>query len=258
VRLEPSNGRDRSRELDVAWDSAMGRMKEDSQDSVLLDARAGLFIVSDGMGGGQAGEMASFMVTHRLPDLIEVNLERSAARTVKDYERAIRDAIVIVNHQIRDEGSQMGAMDSVGATVVMALIHRGVMHLAHVGDSRAYLLRKLGLAKLTRDHTTLNAMLRRGAVSKEEMAYHPMRGKLARFVGMGGDVEPDIRTFRIRPGEKLLLCTDGLTDALRDDQIEAVLEGQADIVDACRNLVHAAEAAGARDNVTAMLVKRLA
>jgi len=258
LRLEPSKGYDRSRELDVVWNSAMGRMKEDSQDNVLLDARSGIFIVSDGMGGGQAGEMASFMVTHHLPNLIDVHLERRAIRTVKDYERAIRDAIVVVNHQVRDEGSKMGLKESVGATVVMVLIHRGVVHLANVGDSRAYMLRRQGLVRLTRDHTTLNVMLSQGAVSEDDLACHPMRGKLSRFVGMGGDLEPDIRTFRIRRGDKLLLCTDGLTGVLSDEQIEDVLEDHPDIADACRCLVHEAEAAGAVDNVTALLIKRRA
>jgi serine/threonine protein phosphatase PrpC len=143
-----------------------------------------------------------------------------------------------------------------GATVVLAVVRGRLAHIAHMGDSRAYLFRQGELERLTQDHSVAAVLQRRGAISPEEAARHPMRARLSRYVGMGGNAYADLRTLELGAGDRLLLCTDGLTETVSDDDIAEALAAQDDLEAACCALADAARDGGGQDNITVLIVEQ--
>jgi protein phosphatase len=142
-----------------------------------------------------------------------------------------------------------------GATVVVALLGRRSVHLAHLGDSRAYVLRQGRLVQLTDDRSVVGLLLRQGEITPEEACFHPAQGRLSRFVGMEGEVLPDVRTVGLRKGYQLLLCSDGLTGMLSDNEIASVVCRNLECQETCQQLTDAANVKGGRDNITAVLLR---
>jgi protein phosphatase len=145
-----------------------------------------------------------------------------------------------------------------GATVVLAFLWGQQVFIAHIGDSRAYLYRRGELRQLTDDHSVVGILLRHGKITPEEAKIHPARNKLSRYVGMEGEVYPDVQRLRPSAGDRLLLCTDGLTTMVPDDAIAEILVNCGDPQMACRSLVEAANAARGQDNVTVLVADRSA
>jgi protein phosphatase len=207
------------------------------------------------MGGELAGEVAARLTCEWLPSLVGEHVTRTVERSDGDIAGAIRDAIVTLNHRVRVECSQMEDVHKMGATVALALVRAPLTYVGHMGDSRAYVFDGRDLERLTRDHSVVGMLLERGAISKQEAAAHPMRGHLSRYVGMGGDARPDVVTLELSKGDYLILCTDGLTDGVSDQEIESILARSASIHEACDALVAAARSAGGRDNITVMVAE---
>jgi protein phosphatase len=215
----------------------------------------GLLAVSDGMGGEHAGELASQHVTEWLPGLLAEHVDVLPNPTAEEVESALRDAVLVMNHRMRTESSTLDGLSKMGATVTMALVRGAKAHIAHVGDSSAYLVRAGELRKLTRDHSVVGRLLEAGAITEEQAGYHPMRGQLSRYVGMGGNAPADVTTLELEDGDRLLLCTDGVTIGIKDEEIRAILMDNDELDAAPRLLVEAAKAANGRDNITVLLAK---
>ncbi|KPK65058.1 MAG: hypothetical protein AMK73_04115 [Planctomycetes bacterium SM23_32] len=241
--------------MEVCWLSDIGCLRESNEDACVAMPQEGLLAVADGMGGEHAGEVAASLVVQWLPGLVAEHVAAAESSDVGDIERAVRDAIIVLNHRLRVECSSMDGVGKMGATVAMALTRHPQVHVAHMGDSRVYLVRKGKLKQLTRDHSVVGMLLDSGAITEEEARCHPMRGNLARYVGMGGEARPDIVTVELQDGDRLLLCTDGLPDCVSQAQMESVAVAPRDVTDACRSLIEAGRAAGARDNLTAILAE---
>jgi protein phosphatase len=141
-----------------------------------------------------------------------------------------------------------------GATVVLVLLRDGKAYIVNMGDSRAYLYREHRLKQLTEDHSIVGILLRHGDITPEEAKKHPARGRLSRYVGMEGEVYPDVRTLAMKAGDRLLLCSDGLTNMVSDDEIALVLKDCSDLQSVCETLVKAANTAGGADNITVIVV----
>ncbi len=141
-----------------------------------------------------------------------------------------------------------------GATVALAWLRETGAHLAHLGDSRIYLFREAQLQQLTEDHSVIALLLRSGEITPEEAQTHPARGQLSRYVGMDGEVYPDVQTVQLQAGDRLLLCSDGLTNMIPNTQIAQLLQVNAEVLAACQALVHAANTAGGTDNITVLVV----
>lgn len=235
--------------LRAAVASDRGRVRADNQDAALADPERGLFVVSDGMGGQQGGGVASRLVVGLLPALLE-GAGLGATGAGPDPARevlAIRQAVLAVNAQVRARGAHDGPLRGLGATLALALLRGPAAHIAHLGDSRAYLLRGQRLQCLTADHTLAAAVT---PLAGDGRARH----RLTRCVGMAGDATPEVRTVPLEAGDRLLLCTDGVTGALPDRLIAHLLRRQPGPDEACRVLVGAACSAGGRDNATAVVV----
>jgi len=245
-----AGGRSNSGGLYVCWVSDIGKTRENNEDACIALPEQGLLIVADGMGGEHAGELASKLVVQWLPEIVVEQLGGALGTDLHSVESALRDAIIVLNHRLRVECSTLGDGNKMGATVAMVLVRGSAAHVAHMGDSRVYLLRDGRLQRLTKDQSVVGVLLERGAITPEQAEIHPMRTQLARYVGMGGEARPEVRTVNLRVGDRLMLCTDGLTDSLKDNAIQHILVRHSEIELACQALVKAAES---RDNITIMI-----
>jgi protein phosphatase len=231
-----------------------GRLRDSNEDAWFADRQQGLFIVSDGMGGHAAGEVASGIVVQALPPLIQQRLQGLPPSSSPDIADVLVSAIRDLSEQVLEESRNHPALDGMGATIVLCLVQDRQAVIGHLGDSRAYLLRRHELHRLTRDHSIVQILIDAGEIREEEAPTHPARGKITRAVGMPGLALPDTKVLNLAAGDRLLLCCDGLTDMLTDDQIARILRTSDTPEVACRYLVEAANRAGGRDNITTVVM----
>jgi len=240
--------------LNAAVLSEVGRVRQANEDAYALLPEQGLFIVSDGMGGQQAGGLASRIVVEVLPQMLAQRLSPALEGQAAEFSRVLRDSIVELGQQIRQQASHRPALAGMGATLVLACVRNEHAFIAHMGDSRAYLYRRRKLRQLTNDHSVVAFLLRHGEITSKEAAGHPAKGRLSRYVGMEGDAYPDVKVIKLARGDRILLCSDGLTGMVADNTIDKLLSKHSDPELACRALVEAANTAGGRDNITVLVV----
>ena len=224
--------------------SDTGRQRRANEDSLL--ARAPLFVVADGMGGAQAGEVASRIAV----ESFEPGLPESSHPELELAELA-RAANARIHELSRANADQAG----MGTTLTAVYVGEQEVALAHVGDSRAYCLRDGQLLRLTDDHSLVDELMRQGRLTPEEAVEHPQRSVITRALGPEGIVEVDTRSFRARAGDVYLLCSDGLTTMISEEQIAATLLAHPRLHDAGEALIAAANQAGGRDNITVVLIR---
>ncbi len=222
--------------------SDCGLVRPANEDSFLL--RPGLYAVCDGMGGARAGEVASQMACLGL-----VGLDPASAG-----EEDLRRAIVSTNKAITGRSASEEHLLGMGTTITVALVKQESLIVAHVGDSRAYVVHAGELAQVTDDHSWVGEMVRRGEITLAQAAVHPHRSVITRALGTDGDVIPDTTEVPLVPGDRLLLCSDGLTGMVTDQLIEELLQQGDDPQETADALVLAALAGGGEDNVTAIVV----
>jgi PPM family protein phosphatase len=218
----------------------VGLVREGNEDSYLTDEP--LFAVADGMGGHRGGEVASQLAVETLEKLFK--------KRIGELPDQVREANrVVFERSVVDE-----KVAGMGTTLTAALVEGDRVRLAHVGDSRAYLLRDGGLRLLTEDHTLVHRMVTEGEISKEEAQTHPQRSVLTRALGVDTIVDVDDDTVQVRPGDRLLLCTDGLTSMVSEQAIEEVLRAVPDPQEAAERLVRLANEGGGTDNTTVVVL----
>jgi len=218
----------------------IGRVREGNEDSYLTEGP--LFAVADGMGGHRGGEVASQLAVETL------------GKMFKEGAGDLPDQVQEANRVVFERSILDRKVAGMGTTLTAALVEGDRVRLAHVGDSRAYLLRDGELRLLTEDHTLVNRMVSEGEISKEEAETHPQRSVLTRALGVDTVVDVDDDTFQVRPGDRLLLCTDGLTSMVSEDQIGEVLRTVRDPQEAAKRLVRMANEAGGVDNTTVVIL----
>ena len=232
-----------------------GRVRARNEDAFLLDDRRDLYAVSDGVGGLPGGQTASGIVVAALPELLE-QVERVGPAGDGEREQGLCLALSDLSRTVREEAVRAG-LAGMGATVVLAVVRGEAVTVAHLGDSRAYRLGPGGLVALTGDHSVVGILVRQGEISANEARVHPARGRITRFVGMEDDIDAETATVSFAPGDRLLLCSDGLTGEVGDERLAALLGAtRGDPGAACRLLIEEALGTGARDNVTVVVADR--
>jgi serine/threonine protein phosphatase PrpC len=221
-----------------------GRQRRANEDSLLT--RSPLFVVADGMGGAQAGEVASRIAV----ESFQLGL-RDASEPELELALLAQEANARI-HELSHANAEQAGM---GTTLTAVYVGEQEVAIAHVGDSRAYCLRDGALLRLTDDHSLVDELLRQGRLTPEEAVEHPQRSVITRALGPEGTVEVDTRSFRARAGDVYLLCSDGLTTMLSEPEIEALLVANAALADAGEALIAAANEAGGRDNITVVLLR---
>ncbi len=237
-----------------------GRVRQGNEDAFIADDALGLYAVADGVGGLEAGEVASRAVIESLQGAI------AALRSGKDAtpafglslggpreSLALRHAIELANQQLWDHVQRSPGLQGMGSTVTAMVIRGDRACLVHVGDSRAYRFRGATLSQLTRDHTMVAEQVRAGKISVAEARRSPNRNVITRAVGIEQDIELDLASETVRPGDRYLLCSDGLTDMVSDKEIAAFLR-DLEPRDAVRSLIDEANRNGGKDNITAVVV----
>jgi len=224
--------------------SDTGRQRRANEDSLL--ARSPLFVVADGMGGAQAGEVASRIAV----ETFQPGLQDDSAP-----EQALAVLARVANARIHELSHSSAEHAGMGTTLTAIYVGALEVAIAHVGDSRAYCMRDGELLRLTDDHSLVDELMRQGRLTPEEAVEHPQRSVITRALGPEAVVEVDTRSFHAHPGDVYLLCSDGLTTMISEEQIAAVLRSGLGLHDAGEALIAAANEAGGRDNITVLLIR---
>ena len=246
--------------LEFAGMTDPGLVRAQNEDAIAISSEYGLAVLADGMGGYNAGEVASSMAAAMTKELIEQDLVASGGR-IEDYpEHRLHQLVVNVIQQAN--AAILGAARTepqyhgMGTTIVAAAFGGDQVTVAHVGDSRAYRFRKGELTKITRDHSLLQEQIDAGLVDAAMARFSQVKNLVTRAVGVGPELEVEIHAHLLQPGDIYLLCSDGLTDMLPDETIGEILAQEQDGLEAaCRTLVQRANEAGGFDNISVVLAK---
>lgn len=226
----------------------IGQHRQVNEDSLSVDKEQSLFIVADGVGGQPAGEVASRLVADRLP-IIFAELKRDGAL---DPSELFESAVLQVNRLLVDTAAGKSEWQGMSTTVVAAWCDNDEIRIANVGDSRAYLVREQGMEQLSVDHTVLAEQQRLG-VAEDELS-SGMTHVLTRCLGLNTDVDVSVGSISMQAGDRILLCSDGLTDSLTEEVIRSVILSTSTAGEGCRMLVELANRNGGRDNITVLLI----
>jgi protein phosphatase len=230
---------------DSAGRTDAGRVRRRNEDSFVLDPP--VFAVADGMGGAQAGEVASRLAAAAFREYHDADRMEPADRV----EAIIQEA----NRRIYERARSDSEASGMGTTVTAAILTNGRVSIGHVGDSRAYRIRNGELEQLTEDHSLVADLMRSGRLTPEEADAHPQRSVITRALGTDADVDVDTVTVDVEPGDLFLLCSDGLTTMVPEDEILRIVQEADTLDEAARSLVRAANSGGGEDNITVVLFK---
>jgi protein phosphatase len=230
----------------------VGAVRQNNEDAIAYQANQGLAILADGMGGHNAGEVASQLAV----ETVERLLLDAIGNDAPDYDELLTDAVNRANSAVYERSKLVADCNGMGTTLVVACFDGDQAHIANVGDSRLYLYRDSGLSQLTRDHSLVAEMVDKGFMSPEEARESPQKNIITRAIGLQSGVEVDLYEQGLRPGDLYLLCSDGLSDVVEEDAIQGCIEENISDIDALsQQLVDKALQAGGPDNISVIIVQ---
>ena len=236
--------------------SDIGRCRKNNEDAYYIsageDPSENVYLVADGMGGCNAGEIASSSAIDAFLAHFWKEMQHAEQEDLPDL---LTGAMAAANREVYEKSNQEREYAEMGTTLVAAAVREGKVYVSHVGDSRAYLFRKNALMLLTTDHSYVMELVKTGMITKEEAVDHPKRNIITRAVGIRDFVEADTTIRPVKQGDLLLLCTDGLSGMLRDIEIGEILERQMPLEEKAKLLVAEANRKGGQDNISLVLVE---
>ncbi|PYQ14576.1 MAG: Stp1/IreP family PP2C-type Ser/Thr phosphatase [Acidobacteria bacterium] len=243
--------------------SDVGRKRKGNEDSLFVNPEQGLFVVADGMGGHAAGEVASRLAVDAINEFIcltgddeEITWPFGLDETISYDGNRLKTAIRYANRKVLEATKEKSEYEGMATTVAAVLVDGDSANLGHVGDSRIYLLRETRITQLTTDHSWVNEQIVSGLISPDQARSHPLRNVVTRALGGKTDLQVDMKVQKIETGDLLLLCSDGLTTMMGDEEIAGLVsEAKGDVEKAARSLVVAANAKGGEDNITVVILK---
>ncbi len=239
----------------VASMTHVGRVRKTNEDCVRVEEELGLLIVADGMGGHSGGEIASTLAAGSIIGFLRPRLTAEAAPG--EVERLMGEAVERAGEAIRLRAAEDSRLQDMGTTLVLAICRGDQIQLGHMGDSRAYLAAEGTLRRLTRDHSLVGEMIESGELTPRRARRHPLRNVITRSLGGRGLSKLDQQTVTWKAGECLLLCSDGLTNMVEDeDLLKVILRAGGDLGQTCRALVEKANAKGGRDNISVIVASQ--
>ena len=247
--------------LEVATATDPGMVRSHNEDSIGTDVDIGLAVLADGMGGYNAGEVASGIAVAMLTTEMRQVLEDQAPHAVEASgetlaEKFVRENSAKANAAIYQTAKSQPQYAGMGTTLVVCLFFDNRMTVGHIGDSRLYRLRQDTFEQVTRDHSLLQEQIDSGMITKEQARYSQNKNLVTRAVGIDPDVETEIHTYNVEPGDIYLLCSDGLSDMVQDEDIHSTLSTlQSNLPLAATQLVQLANDSGGRDNISVILVR---
>jgi PPM family protein phosphatase len=235
--------------------SDAGRRRPRNEDRWLADPALGLYMVADGLGGAEGGEEAAQWIVDGLPPLLRKTLR--GVRNLADELAAerLRETLRVLSAQLYEHSCKHPFLHGMGAALVCALVWERQALIAHLGDCRAYHYHDRTLEQITRDHSTVQALIDQGRITVKQAAYHPAVGQLTRYVGHANEAEAEVNFRQLNRGEQLLLCSDGLFSQLSDEEMAGILYLNRTPAETCSLLVQTANFQGGDDNITAVVVR---
>lgn len=241
----------------------VGRQRQVNEDHFLLDVQRGLYVVADGVGGHKGGAKASRLAVTVVEAYLSRHVVEGIAGLPRELDRRheargmLVDAVEAANRAILQAAASSEELERMGCTLLVALVSGNKLYAIHVGDSRAYRFRGRKLEALTIDHSRVALLVARGDLTVEQARLHPMRNLITKAVGLHEHVEPDFTAVSLRPGDWLVLCSDGLWEMLSDARIAQIVSGGKNPQQVVNALVSAANRAGGRDNITSIAIRCL-
>jgi len=230
----------------------VGRVRKTNEDCVGVEPALGLLIVADGMGGHSGGEIASSLAVATIGEHLRERLTAEADSA--QVTQLIKEAVERAGELIRLRAAEDSRLRDMGTTLVLAVCRGSEIHLGHLGDSRAYLIQEGALRRLTRDHSLVSDLIDSGELTPRRALRHPLRNVITRSLGGRGLARLDQQSVAWKPGDYLLLCSDGLTNMVEEeDLLKVILRGGENLEQICRKLVEMANAKGGRDNISVIV-----
>jgi protein phosphatase len=243
--------------------SDVGRKRKGNEDSLFVNPEQHLFVVADGMGGHAAGEIASKVAVESINEFVcltggdeEITWPFGLDENISYDGNRLKTAIRYANRKVLEATKEKSEYEGMATTVCAVLVDDRVANLAHVGDSRVYLMRDGELSQLTSDHSWVNEQIQSGVISPDQARTHPLRNVVTRALGGKPDLQVDMQQHKAKDGDILILCSDGLTTMIPDEDIARVVrEAGGDVEKAAQALVASANAKGGEDNITVLLIR---
>lgn len=238
----------------------VGRLRSRNEDSFAIDPERRLFLVADGMGGHGNGDVASRLAAQAVRRFVSVPTQDDGGRAgpgdqgLSPLSLLLKRAIRSAHGELLAAAMKNPTLAGMGTTLVAMMVGNGVASVAHVGDSRAYLWRNGELSRLTRDHSWVNEQVAAGHLSEAQARSHPLKSVVTRALGGESDFEADVLEMGMELGDRYLICSDGLTTMLADDDIEDCMRSESSLEETCRQLVGDSNARGGVDNITVVLI----
>lgn len=215
------------------------------------DSDLKLYIVADGMGGYNGGEVASKLATETAKDFIENNFNR-CKNSKEELIELVKEAIEKANAKVYEKSCENEELKGMGTTIDVCLICNGRAYIGHIGDSRVYRIRKEFMRRITKDHSYVQTLIEDGSITKEEAYYHPKKNMLTKALGCELNVDPDVYVKTIIANDIILMCTDGLTNMIKEEEIYQIIKSNPEY--ASEKLIEVANHNGGIDNITAIII----
>ena len=231
----------------------IGRRRDMNQDYMYtsttpVGSLPNLFVVADGMGGHNAGDYASRFTVDKMVEVISQNRQQEPVA-------AMKEALTEANSQLLEEAGADPSKSGMGTTVVAATVIGDLLHVANIGDSRLYVIDHEAIRQITRDHSLVEEMVRLGEMDKAAAKVHPDKNIITRAIGVTRELAVDFFEVELRPGDMILLCSDGLTNMVEDEEIKEIVLEQKNIVEKAEKLINTANENGGKDNITVVLIE---
>jgi protein phosphatase len=251
-----------SARIQASGKTDIGLVRQNNEDTFAYDLSLEVFVVCDGMGGQAAGEKASRIAVNTVIDYFQqlhdgknANVVSQPIQEVSREANQLANAIRLANRAIREASERNPHWLGMGSTIAALYCHRNQFSIAHVGDSRIYLIRETAIHQLTSDHSFVMEQVRRGLLTVDEAQQSKMQNVIVRALGAEDSVEPDLQDHEFKSGDVLLLCSDGLSRYVQESDIVATIDSAATLEQACDALIDLAKAGGSDDNITCLLVQ---
>lgn len=233
----------------------IGLVREKNQDSIFAsnESEQPLFIIADGMGGHKGGEIASSDAINIIKDVFIANKEILTNK--KEIEKVIKESIETANTKVYEKSLELLEYSGMGTTVSLCYIYKSHVYIGHVGDSRIYIIEKDRISQVTEDHSLVNELVKKGEITLEEAKVHPKRNMITRAVGTSSDIEIDIKSIKYKEGDKILLCTDGLSNMLDTKDILDIAGQESSLLEKGESLINIAKKNGGTDNISLIMIE---
>ncbi len=240
--------------VQIGFKTDQGKMRSINEDALFVMPKQNIYIVADGVGGHNAGELASRTAVMGIADYVEQN-PMIAIKSEKEIKSYFYECFKTVNSSVYKLSKEEIDYKGMATTAIVLYISGKKAYLINVGDSRAYLIRSNKISQLTEDHTIVNQLLKQGSITRQEASVHPMNNMITRALGGEERIKPDFYMLDILKNDMLLLCTDGLYSDVSEEQILEIIYASANMHEACNNLVLRANDNAGKDNITTVCVK---